>query len=304
MLTDLYQLTMAYAYWRAGKQDQRAVFDLFYRTPPFGGTYAVFAGLEECLRFVEGFRFTGSDIDYLRTIMPQSDPAFFDWLKTIDCSGITLWAMEEGTLAFPRVPMLRVEGPLATAQLLETTLLALVNYPTLVATCASRFRLAVGWNRTLLEFGLRRAPGPDGALSASRYAMLGGFDATSNVLAGKWFDVALRGTHAHAYVESFRGLSDLKSRVLVDRATGAEREFVARVLEHRDAPGRGNTHEGELAAFVKQRYNSWDSGIGADIESGRADLKALEAYTLKKGDISPNQSGRQEMLENLINRYL
>ena len=250
MLTDLYQLTMAYAYWRAGKQDQRAVFDLFYRTRPFGGTYAIFAGLEECLRFLEGFRFTDADLAYLRQVMPRADPGFFDWLRTVDCSRVTVWATGEGSLAFPRVPMMRVEGPLAVAQLLETTLLSLVNYPSLVATCASRFRLAAGWDKTLLEFGLRRAPGPDGGLSASRYAVLGGFDATSNVLAGKLFDVFVRGTHAHAYVESFRGLSDLKSRMLVDRATGAEREFVARVLEHRDAPGRGNTHEGELAAFI------------------------------------------------------
>ncbi|MEW6364838.1 MAG: nicotinate phosphoribosyltransferase [Acidobacteriota bacterium] len=249
LLTDLYELTMAYAYWKHGRHEEHAVFDLFFRKNPFRGEFTVFAGLEEVLSFLEGFRYSDEQVDYLRTLLPESEPAFFEWLRRVDLSGVTVHAVSEGSIVFPRVPLLRVEGPLALAQLLETTLLTLVNYPSLVATNAARFRLAAGMRKTLLEFGLRRAQGPDGGMSASRYAFMGGFDATSNVLAGMLFGIPPRGTHAHSYVQSFQSLEQIPSRV-VPASDGQSVDLVERTLAIRDRLRFNHTNQGELAAFV------------------------------------------------------
>lgn len=146
--------------------------------------------------------------------------------------------------------MLRLEGPLAIVQLLETTLLNLVNFPSLVATNAARMRLAVGPGKALLEFGLRRAQGPDGAISASKYAYLGGFDATSNVLAGKLFDIGVKGTHAHSFVMSFTSLKDLHTTTIYSEKDQAEVEFLEKVLKYRQELGYLDTNDGELAAFT------------------------------------------------------
>jgi nicotinate phosphoribosyltransferase len=162
------QLTMAYAYWRAGRHEEHAVFDMFFRKNPFGGEFCIFGGLEEAVRFVQTFRFTADHVAHVRSLLPTADPAFFDWLAGVDCSAVKVYAVAEGTVVFPRVPLMRVEGPLAVGQLLETTLLNLCNYASLVTTNAARFRLAAGPGKTMLEFGLRRAQGPDGAMSASR----------------------------------------------------------------------------------------------------------------------------------------
>ena len=161
-----------------------------------------------------------------------------------------------GTIVFPRVPLLRVEGPILKTQLLETTLLTLVNYASLVATNAARFRATTGPKKILHEFGLRRAQGPDGGLSASRYCYLGGFDGTSNVLAGKLYGIPVKGTHAHAYVTSYGSMDDLLERYLSDRLTGEQRPFADLCLEYLDEVGDllqilpSETHKGELAAFI------------------------------------------------------
>lgn len=147
------------------------------------------------------------------------------------------------------MPLIRVEGPLAIVQLLETTLLNLVNYPSLVATNAARFRIAAGKDKSLIEFGLRRAQGPDGAVSASRYCYMGGFDATSNVLAGKLLGVPVKGTHAHSFVSAFSSFDDLPSRALQD-SNGKEVDFVEMVLETRKELGYKGTKDGELTAFI------------------------------------------------------
>ncbi len=249
LLTDLYQLTMAYGYWFNGRHERRAVFDLFFRRHPFEGEFTIFTGLEEVLRFLEHYRFTDAEIDYLKGELTGCDPSFFDWLRTLDASRIRIEAMAEGTVVFPRLPLLRVEGPLAEVQLLETTLLTLVNYPSLVATNAARFRLAAGEDKTLIEFGLRRAQGPDGGVSASIYSYIGGFDATSNVLAGELFGIPVKGTHAHSYVQSYRSLDELKSREITDPG-GQRHDFVGQVLTCRHELGGEHTNEGELAAFV------------------------------------------------------
>lgn len=249
LLTDFYQLTMAYGYWKAGKHEIPAVFDLFFRNSPFDGAFAVFAGASEVVRFLNAYRFDDEQIDYVKRQMPSADPAFFDWLRDVDCRKVRVSGLREGTLAFPHVPLLTVEGPIAVVQLLETTLLNLVNFPTLIATNAARFRLAAGPDKVLLEFGVRRAQGPDGGLSASRYAYLGGFDGTSDVLAGQLFDIPVRGTHAHSWVQSFVNMDEVKGRTLPD-AQGTPRDFTALVLACKEELGYQHTNEDELAAFI------------------------------------------------------
>lgn len=256
LLTDLYQITMAYAYWKSGKHDDEAVFDLFFRKNPFQGEFTVFAGLEDCIRFLQTFRYSTSDIEYLKSILPASvEPGYYDYLSSLTAEKVKLYAVPEGTVVFPRVPLIRVEGPLALLQLFETTLLNLVNYASLVTTNAARFRLAAGLNISLLEFGLRRAQGPDGGLSASKYTYLGGFDGTSNVLAGKLFNIPLKGTHAHAFIMSFSCLDDCKLRTL-KAAGGEEVDFMALCCKWRkELTGMFKTIEdeassGELAAFI------------------------------------------------------
>lgn len=159
-------------------------------------------------------------------------------------------------MVFPRIPLLRVEGPVLKTQLLETTLLTLVNYASLVATNAARFRAATAPGKELLEFGLRRAQGPDGGLSASRYCYLGGFDGTSNVLAGKLYGIPIKGTHAHAYVNSYESMKDLNQRDLVDSVSGESRPFADLCLKYLNESApilniiADETNKGELAAFV------------------------------------------------------
>ena len=166
----------------------------------------------------------------------HAEKGFFDWLKSVDCSGMKIYAMKEGTVAFPRVPLMRVQGPIAIGQMLETSVLTLTNYPSLMTTNSAKYRLAVGFEKGLIEFGLRRAQGPDGGVSASRYSYMGGFDGTSNVLAGYLFDVPIRGTHAHSYVQSFTGIEDLKDHTL-EAADGEKHDFVNMVLETRNQLG-------------------------------------------------------------------
>lgn len=210
LLTDLYEITMAYAYFREGRHLLPATFDLFFRKNPFQGEYTVFAGLTEVLHFVqEQFRFTAEHCAFIRQheVFAEAEQleAFLAFLQSDECSGqvVQLRALPEGSVCFPLEPLVRVDGPLAVCQLLETTLLTLVNFPSLVATNAARHRVAVGDRVQLVEFGLRRAQGPDGGMTASRYAYLGGFDATSNVMAAFTYGIPCRGTHAHAFVQSF-----------------------------------------------------------------------------------------------------
>uniref|UniRef100_A0A1A9WKV5 Nicotinate phosphoribosyltransferase n=1 Tax=Glossina brevipalpis TaxID=37001 RepID=A0A1A9WKV5_9MUSC len=258
LLTDLYQITMAYAYWKSGKTDDRSVFDLFFRSNPFHGEFTIFAGLAECLRFLESFHYSESDIKYLRGTLPEgTENEFFDYLGNLTAKDVTLYAIDEGTVAFPRVPIIKVKGPLIIAQLLETTLLTLVNYASLMATNAARYRMVAGKHVNLLEFGLRRAQGPDGGLSASRYSYIGGFDGTSNVLAGKLFNIPVKGTHAHAYITSFTGIEELKARFLKHKVTaGVTGDLLELAIKHRQNLAEllnvamEESSEGELAAMV------------------------------------------------------
>uniref|UniRef100_A0AAZ3NYC4 Nicotinate phosphoribosyltransferase n=1 Tax=Oncorhynchus tshawytscha TaxID=74940 RepID=A0AAZ3NYC4_ONCTS len=264
LLTDLYQFTMAYAYWRSGRHNEPAVFELFFRDNPFGGGFSLFSGMHDCLLFLQSFRFTDEDVEYLRSVLPPAtDPAFFLFLRELDCSGVTLHSVPEGTVVFARVPLMEVSGPLAVVQLLETSLLCLVNYASLVCSNAARFRLAAGSRRKLLEMGLRRAQGPDGGLTASRYTYVGvsfrlsGFDMTSNVQAGFLFGIPVAGTMAHSYVTSFSSLEEVWPQTLV-AANGDHdnidlisltKGWLGRVCELLGAES-GKIHEGELAAFL------------------------------------------------------
>lgn len=138
------------------------------------------------------------------------EPEFFDFMASVDCRDVHVQALAEGSVAFPRIPLLRISGPLLVTQLIESPLLNLVNYASLVATNAARHRLVAGPNVQLFEFGLRRAQGPDGALSASRYSFLGGFDGTSNVASARLFGIPLKGTHSHSFVSSYTGWKDIR----------------------------------------------------------------------------------------------
>ena len=150
LLTDLYQLSMAYAYWKAGKSKDTAVFDLYFRKNPFQGEFTIFAGLEDCLKFLEEFSYSKCDIEYLQSVFPpNTDPAFFEYLSEMTAKDLVLAAIPEGSVVFPRVPLIRIEGPLPVVQLLETTLLCLVNFASLVATNAARFRNAAGPGKTV-----------------------------------------------------------------------------------------------------------------------------------------------------------
>src|SRR5262249_15832235 len=206
LLTDLYQLTMAYGYWKLGRAEREAAFHLFFRRPPFAGGYAITAGLATALDFVQGFRFDASDIDYLASLVgnneaPLFERGFLDYLIDLRLT-CDVDAMPEGTVAFGQEPILRVRGPILQCQLLETALLNIVNFQTLIATKASRICAATR-GEPVIEFGLRRAPGIDGRLAASRAAHIGGCEATSNVIAGKLFGIPVRGTHAHSWIMSF-----------------------------------------------------------------------------------------------------
>ncbi|MCS7028643.1 MAG: nicotinate phosphoribosyltransferase [Bacteroidia bacterium] len=206
LLTDLYQLTMGYGYWKTGKAEQTAVFNLFFRKLPFKNGYAVAAGLSTAVDFIQNFKYTTEDIQYLSQLKgndgePLFEPDYLDYLANLSFTG-DIDAVEEGEIVFPHQPMIRVTAPLIQAQLIETGLLCIINFQTLIATKASRL-ISICQGDEILEFGLRRAQGIDGALAASRAAYIGGCHATSNVLAGKMYGIPVKGTHAHAWVMAF-----------------------------------------------------------------------------------------------------
>lgn len=200
LLTDLYELTMLAGYLDEGMHETPATFDLFFRDLPFEGGYAVFAGLEPALRYLAELRFSAEELAYLERL-GIFKPKFLAFLKDFRFRGRVI-APPEGTVVFPNEPLLTVEGTLAEAQFVETALLNLVNFQTLVATKAARLAVAAGAGE-VIEFGLRRAQGPDGGLSVARAACIGGVRSTSNVLAGQRFGLPVKGTHAHSWVMSF-----------------------------------------------------------------------------------------------------
>lgn len=206
LLTDLYQLTMAYGYWKLNIHEREAVFHQIFRKQPFKGDYSVACGLATVIEFLQNWHFADDDLRYLQGLNAQNGQPLFtseflDYLRQLRFT-CDVDAVSEGTVVFPHEPLLRIKGPLLQCQLIESTLLNILNFQTLIATKASRVCEAAQGD-AVLEFGLRRAQGPDGALSASRAAYIGGCAATSNVLAGKKYGIPVSGTHAHSWVTAF-----------------------------------------------------------------------------------------------------
>jgi len=214
LFTDFYSLTMAQGHWKQNQNrsavdrsavDRSAVFEMFFRRQPFNGGYAIFAGLGTLLDNLASFTFSGEDIDYLKSL-GLFEKSFIAYLKNFRFSG-SLWAVDEGTVIFPYEPLIRIEGSLIECQIIEGMLLNIINFQSLIATKTRRVWLASGKGK-IIEFGLRRAQGPDGALSASRAAYIGGAEGTSNTLAGKAFGIPVMGTMAHSWIMSFPNEED------------------------------------------------------------------------------------------------
>jgi nicotinate phosphoribosyltransferase len=271
LLTDLYQLTMAASYWKSGRAEQEAVFHLFFRKLPFGGGYVVAAGLADAITFLRNFTFENDDLSYLSTLTgndgsPLFEPAFLDYLAALHLT-CDVDAIPEGTVVFPHEPLLRVRGPILQAQLLETALLNIINFQTLIATKAARVCYAAR-GEPVIEFGLRRAQGPDGALMASRAAFIGGCESTSNVLAGRRLGIPVRGTHAHSWVMSFD--TELESFLAYAAAMPHNSTFLVDTYDTLD----GVRHAIEAGRLLRGRGHSLG---GIRLDSGDLAWLSIEA---------------------------
>ncbi len=200
MMTDLYQLTMMYGYYKTNTHQRNAVFDMFFRKPSSNSAYAIAAGLEQVIDYIKNLHFGDEDIEYLASLN-LFDSDFLDYLSQLRFTG-DIYAVPEGTVVFPNEPILRVKAPLFEAQLIETAILNIINHQTLIATKASRVVFAAQGSN-VLEFGLRRAQGPDAGIYGARAAIIGGCSATSNVMTGQLFGIPVKGTHSHSWVMSF-----------------------------------------------------------------------------------------------------
>ena len=199
LLTDLYELTMMQGYFK-NPTNQTVIFDMFYRVNPCGGSFAITAGLEQMIEYIENLHFTDDDIEYLRSLHIFEDD-FLEYLRSFKFTG-DIYAIPEGTVVFPREPLVKVIAPIMEAQLVETAILNIINHQSLIATKAARVCYAAKGDG-VMEFGLRRAQGPDAGTYGARAAVIGGCTGTSNVLAGQLFDVPVKGTHAHSWIMSF-----------------------------------------------------------------------------------------------------
>ncbi|MFO7965926.1 MAG: nicotinate phosphoribosyltransferase [Desulfobacterales bacterium] len=288
--TDQYQLTMAQVYFLKGAGGQRAVFDYFFRKPPFGGGYAVFAGPENLIDILETLRFDDRDIDFLHE--QGLHPDFLDYLKHFRFKG-NVFSSREGDIVFPTRPVLSVEADIIEAQIIETILLNILNFQTLIATKACRMRLVAG-DRKLVDFGLRRAHGP-GGYYASRAAVVGGFDSTSNVRAGRDFGVPVSGTMAHSFVQSyddelssFRDFAEERPDdcvLLVDTYDTLKSGVPNAIIIGREMEKRGRRlkgirlDSGDLAQLAKESRQMLDAA-GLDYVAIAASNK-LDEYVIK-----------------------
>ena len=267
--TDLYQINMAESYWADNIHNRKAVFELYFRKLPFGNGYAVFAGLERMLDYLKNFKFSETDIAYLRDEIGY-DEDFISYLKEVRFTG-TMYSMVEGELVFANEPIVRIEAPLVEAQLVETALLNIVNFQTLIATKASRIKQVVK-NEVAMEFGTRRAQEMDAALWGARAAVIGGFDSTSNVRAGKKFGIPVSGTHAHALVQAYKNDYDA---------------FHAYARRHRDC------------VFLVDTYNTLKSGVPTAIKVAKelGDKINFVGIRLDSGDIAFLSKEARKMLD-------
>lgn len=243
LFTDLYQLTMSRAYLESDTARAEACFELFFRNCPFGGEFAVFSGLDRVRELVESIAPTNEELEYLRSLpnFAGASDEFFDSLRNFDLTDVTIYSLREGSLAFPRLPLLQVTGPLYKLQLLETALLNAINFSTLVSTYARRLYL-VSNGKPIVEFGMRRAQGPNGADTASRASYLGGCSGTSNVSAGMRFQIPVVGTMAHSFVQSFSSLREQD----FEWPKGNVKASLKNLIQE----DQKETNMGELAAFL------------------------------------------------------
>lgn len=200
LLTDLYELTMMQAYFKNKNKNETVVFDAFYRDNPFGSGYAICCGIEQVVEYIKNLKFSDDDLNYLKSLN-MFDDDFIEYLANFKFSG-DIYAIPEGSVIFPREPIVKIIAPIIEAQLIETALLNIINHQSLIATKASRVCYAAQGDG-VMEFGLRRAQGPDAGTYGARAAVIGGCVATSNVLAGKMFNIPVKGTHAHSWIMSF-----------------------------------------------------------------------------------------------------
>lgn len=264
--TDLYQINMVEAYREAGIDKKKAVFEVYFRKNPFGNGYVVFAGLERVINYLKEFRFTDSDLEYLNSL--GYEESFLNYLKEMRFTG-TIRSLEEGQLTFPNVPMMRIETTLAEAQIIETALLNVVNFQSLIATKASRIKQIIP-NETALEFGTRRAQEMDASIWGARAAYLAGFDATSNVRAGKIFDIPVAGTHAHALIQAFQ--DDYKA-------------FKAYAKKHKNC------------VFLVDTYDTLNSGVPAAIKVAQEEDIHFIGIRLDSGDLAYLSKEARKMLD-------
>ncbi|EHS85581.1 Nicotinate phosphoribosyltransferase [Limosilactobacillus gastricus PS3] len=234
--TDAYELTMMQTYWQEGIADRKAVFEVFFREMPFDNGYAIYAGLDHLIQYIQNLHFSTTDIDYLRTTA-MFDDQFLDYLATFKFQG-NVRSMVEGEIVFNHEPLVQIEGNLLECQLVETAILNIINFQIMVATKAARIKSVVG-NQAVMEFGSRRAQEFDAALWGTRAAYVGGFDATSNVRAGKLFGIPISGTHAHSLVQTYRNDYDA---------------FKAYAQTHRDC------------VFLVDTYDTLKSGVPSAIK--------------------------------------
>jgi len=256
--TDYYELNMMYTYWKKGLHNRRAVFEVYFRSLPFDNGFAVFAGLEHVVNYLKNLSFSDSDIDYLREY-GEFDEEFLRWLKDMQFS-CTVRSAYEGDLVFNEEPILQVEGPLAQCQLIETAILNMVNFQTLIATKAARIKTVCG-DDPVMEFGSRRAQEVDAAIWGTRAAYIAGFDATSNVLAGKLFGIPISGTHAHALVQTYRN-------------------------EYEAFKAYATTHKN--CVFLVDTYDTLKSGVPSAIKVARemGDKINFEGVRIDSGDMA------------------
>ncbi len=270
--TDKYQINMMYAHWIHGTHHQKAVFEVYFRKLPFGGGFAVAAGLERIVRYMQSLRFGDEEIAYLAEQEENYEPAFLDELRQLKFTG-DLYAVPEGTVVFANEPLVRVEARIMEAQLIETALLNFLNFQTLIATKAARIK-QVAPDDGLLEFGTRRAQEADAAVWGARAAVLAGFDATSNLRAGMLFGIPTKGTHAHAWVQ------------IHDTEGDAFDRYAAAMPEH--------------VTLLVDTYNTLKSGLPNAISTARA-LAAqgikLQGIRLDSGDLAYLSKEARRMLD-------
>jgi len=296
LLTDLYQLTMAYGYWKSGRAEQEAVFHLYFRKNPFEGGYTVCAGLDYAVHFLQNLKFSDNDIEYLTSLRNAKGEELFEldfieYLRNLEFT-CDVEAIPEGTVVFPNEPLIRVSGPLLQAQLIETPLLTLVNFQTLIATKAARITEAAQGD-LVMEFGMRRAQGVDGALSATRAAFIGGVQATSNVMAGELFGIPVKGTHAHSWVMAFK----TEEEAFEKYADAFPHDSVFLVDTFDTLEGVKNA----IQIARKMRENGSELG-GIRLDSGDLAYLSIEARKLLDTAGFPNVSivASNDLNENLI----